>query len=66
MRYFTKSVLGYGTLGTFIVLLFWLNYSAWVVMLGAVLNAALEETIYHQIRPRKDRINRYLLHRIRK
>lgn len=66
VRYFTKSVLGYGTLGTFIVLLFWLNYSAWVVMLGAVLNAALEETIYHQIRPRKDRINRYLLHRIRK
>jgi membrane protein len=66
VRYFNKSVLSYGTLGTFIVLLFWLNYSAWVVMLGAVLNAALEEFKYQQIKPRKDRLNRYLSKKMHK
>lgn len=66
VRYFNKSVLSYGTLGTFIVLLFWLNYSAWVVMLGAILNAALEEIKYQQIKPRKDRLNRYLIKKMHK
>ncbi|KRL42345.1 MAG: YihY/virulence factor BrkB family protein [Liquorilactobacillus nagelii] len=65
VRYFARSVLSYGTLGTFIVLLFWLNYSGWVVMLGAVLNATLEEVVYHQIIPRKNRFKRYLIKKIK-
>lgn len=43
VRYFARSFLSYGTLGTFIVLLLWLNYSAYVIMLGVVINASLEE-----------------------
>ncbi|MFT8459844.1 MAG: YihY/virulence factor BrkB family protein [Liquorilactobacillus ghanensis] len=64
VRYFARSVLSYGTLGTFIVLLFWLNYSGWVVMLGAVLNASLEMLVYHQIIPRKNRLKHYLIKKI--
>lgn len=46
VKYFARSVLSYGTLGTFIVLLFWMNYSALVIMVGAVINATLEEKKY--------------------
>ncbi|MFT8607164.1 YihY/virulence factor BrkB family protein, partial [Liquorilactobacillus ghanensis] len=64
VRYFARSVLSYGTLGTFIVLLFWLNYSGWVVILGAILNASLEMLVYHQIIPRKNRLKHYLIKKI--
>lgn len=43
VRYFARSFLSYGTIGTFIVLLLWLNYSAYVIMVGVVINASLEE-----------------------
>lgn len=43
VRYFARSVLSYGAIGTFIVLLLWLNYSAFVIMVGVVINASLEE-----------------------
>ena len=39
--------------GTFIVLLFWMNYSALVIMVGAVINATLEERKYGTIRSKR-------------
>ncbi|KRL05992.1 YihY/virulence factor BrkB family protein [Liquorilactobacillus oeni] len=59
VRYFAKSVLSYGTIGTFIVLLFWLNYSGWLIMLGAVLNATLEEKKYQKIEPKIGKIQHF-------
>ena len=53
VRYFARSVLSYGTIGTFIVLLFWMNYSALVIMVGAVINATLEERKYGTIRSKR-------------
>ncbi|KRM94921.1 ribonuclease BN [Liquorilactobacillus aquaticus DSM 21051] len=60
VRYFAKSVLSYGTIGTFIVLLFWLNYSGWIIMLGASLNATLEYRYYNIIKPREGKLRKYL------
>ncbi|MDC7953083.1 YihY/virulence factor BrkB family protein [Liquorilactobacillus mali] len=60
VRYFAKSVLSYGTIGTFIVLLFWLNYSGWIIMIGAVLNASLEKYFYKEIRVKKAKLKEYI------
>ncbi|KRL00265.1 ribonuclease BN [Liquorilactobacillus capillatus DSM 19910] len=60
VKYFAKSVLSYGTIGTFIVLLFWLNYSGWIIMLGASLNATLEYRQHNIIKPREGKLRRYL------
>ncbi|WP_054777876.1 YihY/virulence factor BrkB family protein [Lacticaseibacillus saniviri] len=43
MRYFGTRYSSYGTLGTFIILLLWLNFSAWVLIVGAILNALVAE-----------------------
>ena len=58
LKYFAKSVLSYGTIGTFIVLLFWLNFSSWVVLLGALLNSTLERYHYGKIEPKRTAIKR--------
>lgn len=43
LRIFARSVTSYKTLGTFIAVMFWLNFSAMVVMFGGVLNATWQE-----------------------
>ncbi|MEC5119051.1 YihY/virulence factor BrkB family protein, partial [Lactiplantibacillus plantarum] len=43
LRIFARSVTSYKTLGTFIAIMFWLNFSAMVVMFGGVLNATWQE-----------------------
>lgn len=58
VHYFARGVLSYGTLGTFIFLLFWLNYSGWVILLGAVFNATLERLKYGQISAKKPTIKK--------
>ncbi|GAJ27291.1 inner membrane protein YihY [Liquorilactobacillus sucicola DSM 21376 = JCM 15457] len=60
VHYFARSVLSYGTIGTFIVLLFWLNYSGWVIMLGASLNATLEYRQHNIIKPKEGKLRKYL------
>ena len=60
VNYFTRSLLGYGTLGTFFVLLLWLHLSSWITMLGAVFNAALEYRFYGKIEPKKLEIKKVL------
>lgn len=43
LRIFARSVTSYKTLGTFIAIMFWLNFSAMIVMLGGVINATWQE-----------------------
>lgn len=43
LQYFAKSVTSYKTLGTFIVIMFWLNFSAMILLLGGVINATWQE-----------------------
>lgn len=42
VKHFVKSVALYGPLGSFIVLLFWLNYTSWIILLGGGVTAAFE------------------------
>ncbi|WP_420844375.1 YihY/virulence factor BrkB family protein [Lacticaseibacillus kribbianus] len=43
MRYFGSRFNSYGTIGTFMVLLLWLNFSAMMWLIGAVINAVVAE-----------------------
>ncbi|GEL16078.1 YihY/virulence factor BrkB family protein [Pediococcus cellicola] len=43
LRYFAHSINSYKTLGTFIALMFWLDFSALVIMIGGVINATCQE-----------------------
>ena len=43
LRYFAHSVNSYKTLGTFIALMFWLDFSGLVIMIGGVINATSQE-----------------------
>ncbi|MDV7719698.1 YihY family inner membrane protein [Pediococcus ethanolidurans] len=43
LRYFAHSVNSYKTLGTFIALMFWLDFSALAIMIGGVINATSQE-----------------------
>lgn len=54
VKYFTRSVMAYGTIGTFIVLMFWLNYSAWVIIFGAVIGAAIEYYFYKGVKIKRN------------
>ncbi|MDL2253739.1 YihY/virulence factor BrkB family protein [Ruminococcaceae bacterium OttesenSCG-928-I18] len=43
VRFSTRSLSSYGTLSSFFVLMIWLNFSAMIVVAGAVLNASVHE-----------------------
>lgn len=49
LRYFARSITGYKTIGTFIVLMFWLNYLGEILLIGAVINSAVQELFTGQI-----------------
>lgn len=43
MEFASRSITSYGTLAAFFLLMFWLNFSCGILILGAVLNASLQE-----------------------
>lgn len=43
MRYFGTRFNSYGTIGTFMILLLWLNFMAMLLLIGAVINALVAE-----------------------
>ncbi|WP_164506921.1 YihY/virulence factor BrkB family protein [Lapidilactobacillus bayanensis] len=44
VRYFARSFNSYGTIGTLIVALLWLNFAATLLMIGSVVNAVFNES----------------------
>lgn len=42
-KYFATTVSGYQIIGSFVVLMLWLNFAAMIIILGSVLNASMEE-----------------------
>ena len=58
VRYFTRTLLSYEALGTFIVLLLWLNYTGWVIMLGSVVNAGLEYYFFGEVKTKSSTIRK--------
>lgn len=43
LSFATRSFSSYGALGAFFILMFWLNFSAMIVLVGAVINASISE-----------------------
>lgn len=54
---FATSLSGYGALGTFFVMMIWLNWSARIVIAGAVFNASLQQYRFGEANVRKNRID---------
>ena len=58
VKYFAYRVLSYGTLGTFLVLLFWMNYSNLIILFGAIVNAFIEEQCYGTVVPKEHKFGK--------
>ncbi|GAW99165.1 YihY/virulence factor BrkB family protein [Secundilactobacillus mixtipabuli] len=43
IRYFARNITGYQTIGTFIILLIWMNISGIILLAGGVINATVQE-----------------------
>lgn len=57
---FAKRVTSYQTIGSLIVLMFWLNFSGMLLMFGGVVNASVQEWFEHTIEPKSPRVMRRL------
>lgn len=60
VRYFANSITTYKTIGTFIVLMFWLDFSALILLFGGVVNATVQELKDGSIREQSDAIARVM------
>lgn len=55
---FAKRITTYQTIGSLIVLMFWLNFSGILLMFGGVVNASVQEWFEHKIEPKSTRMIR--------
>lgn len=63
---FARRVTSYQTIGSFIVLMFWLNFSGALLMFGGVVNATVQEWFEQEIEPKSPRVMRQIKHHFRK
>ncbi|RRK09270.1 YihY/virulence factor BrkB family protein [Lactiplantibacillus garii] len=61
---FARRVTSYQTIGSLIVLMFWLNFSGILLMFGGVVNAAVQEWFEKTIEPKSPRVMRRLRKRL--
>ncbi|GAY74401.1 YihY/virulence factor BrkB family protein [Lentilactobacillus kosonis] len=54
LAFFGRNITAYKTIGTFIVLLFWLEFSALIMLVGGVMNATLQEFMAGPIQEQDD------------
>ncbi|MGC6768422.1 YihY/virulence factor BrkB family protein [Enterococcus sp. LJL128] len=47
ITYFSSRVSGYQIIGSFIVLMLWLNFAATIIVLGGIVNAVVEDYLSH-------------------
>lgn len=57
MQFVSRNISSYGALGTFFILMFWLNFICMIILLGAVLNAALKEVKQGKAQPQRSRLD---------
>lgn len=60
MQFTTRNFNSYGALGAFFILMFWLNFICVIILLGAVLNAAINEIRHGKAQPQRSRIDDYV------
>lgn len=57
--YFTRRISGYQIIGSFIVLMIWLNFAASIIIIGGILNAIIEEMVSgKEVQERKGPVQR--------
>lgn len=54
LRFFAHRIDAYKTIGTFIVLMFWLDFSGIIMLFGGVVNAAIQEIRQGKIQEQQD------------
>ncbi|MCT3284090.1 YihY/virulence factor BrkB family protein [Lactiplantibacillus pentosus] len=59
---FAKRITSYQTIGSLIVLMFWLNFSGILLMFGGVVNASVQEWFEEKIEPKSPRVMRQIFH----
>ncbi|MBO1308245.1 YihY/virulence factor BrkB family protein [Enterococcus sp. 669A] len=60
-RTFARSISGYQIIGSFIVLMLWLNFAATIVIFGGIINVTLEEIrTGREVRQGNSRVNKLL------
>lgn len=61
-KYFATRVSGYQIIGSFIVLMLWLNFAATIMILGGIINAVVQEYITgNEIKKRRHPTNKWLI-----
>lgn len=63
IRYFGTSWNSYGAIGAVIILLLWLNYSATILMVGAVLNVVIEEALHGHVNASRGKVHDFMARR---
>ncbi|MHC5269061.1 YihY/virulence factor BrkB family protein [Enterococcus sp. LJL98] len=63
-KYFTSRISGYQIIGSFIVMMLWLNFAAIIIILGGIINAVTEEMIGGTVEEREGPMN-FLTQRIK-
>ena len=60
-KYFATRVSGYQIIGSFIVLMLWLNFAATIIILGGIINAVVQEYITgKEVKKRRDPTNKWI------
>ncbi|GAA3201539.1 YihY/virulence factor BrkB family protein [Lentilactobacillus kefiri] len=54
LRFFSRRIDAYKTIGTFIVLMFWLDFSGIIMLFGGVINATIQEIRQGKIQEQQD------------
>lgn len=60
LHYFAKSVDTYKAIGAFVILMLWLYILGVILVLGAVINAAVQDSLHVKIRDRKPSIKSFI------
>ncbi|UDM32436.1 YihY/virulence factor BrkB family protein [Lentilactobacillus laojiaonis] len=58
IKYFASGITTYKTIGTFIALMFWLDLSALILLIGGVINATIQEVRQGEIQEQQDALER--------
>ncbi|UQS85576.1 YihY/virulence factor BrkB family protein [Apilactobacillus apisilvae] len=60
LHYFAKSMDAYKTLGTFVILMLWLYMLGTILVIGAVINASIQDSFDTKIKTRKPSIKSFI------
>lgn len=62
LEFFGKNITAYKTIGTFIILLFWLDFSALIMLVGGVMNATVQEFMAGPVQEQGDALAKAFKH----